>query len=162
MRAWALVRRRARTRSPRRGWRQTLAGRPRRVRPRRSATAFDRWHGSRRAGSRAGPVASPSRLPTRLELDDGVLRVRDPGVIHPEKLGDERVLDPFEVSEREVAFVELSVGDALVDDPRDHRPDRRLPARLEGSDRRLDAVGEHDQGGFSALWLRTRMAEPPL
>src|SRR4029078_10709526 len=115
-----------------------------------------------RAGSRAGPVASPSRLPTRLELDDGVLRVRDPGVIHPEKLGDERVLETFEVWEREVAFVELSVGDALVDDPRDHRPDRRLVARLERSDRRLDAVGENDQGGFSALSLRTSVAEPPL
>src|SRR4029078_5355289 len=105
-----------------------------------------------RAGSRAGPVASPSRLPTRLELDDGVLRVRDPGVIHPEKLSDERVLDPFEVSEREVAFVELSVGDALVDDPRDHRPDRRLVARFERSDRRLGAVAAADKRGVSALW----------
>ena len=75
----------------------------------------------------AGRSPPPAACASRLELDDRVLWMGDPRVV-PEQLRHERVLDLLEVAEREVALVELAVGYALVDDPRDHRPDRRLVA----------------------------------
>ena len=83
-------------------------------------------------------------------------------MVHAEQLLDEGVLDPLEVAQRQVALVELAVRDALVDDPPDHRPDRRLVARGERANRRLDAVGEHDQGRLTGLRLRAGVSEPPL
>ena len=80
-------------------------------------------------------------------------------MVHPEELADERLADPLEVAQREVAFVELPIRDAFLDDPRDHRPDRRLVARGQRADGRLDPVGEHEQGRFPRLRLRPRVAE---
>ncbi len=81
------------------------------------------------AGGRAGgggSGAGADGVAARLELDDLVLRVGDPLVVHAQELGHERLADPLEVAERQVALVELAVVEALVDDPADHRPDRRL------------------------------------
>ena len=109
------------------------------------------------------PAGAASRGdPPRLQLHDGVLRVRDPGVVHAQELLHERVPDALEVAQRQVALVELTVADALIDDPRDHRPDRRLVARCQGANGRLDAVGQHDQGGLTGLRLGPRMTEPAL
>ena len=76
----------------------------------------------------------------------------------PEQLADERLADQLEVAQRQVAFVELAVGDPLLDDPRDHAPDRGLVARRERADGRLDAIGEHDQRRLARLRLRARRA----
>ena len=68
--------------------------------------------------TRRWPIASAARRGApRLELDDLVLRVGDPRVVHAEQLLDERLPDLLEVAQREVALVELAVVDALVDDP---------------------------------------------
>ena len=83
-------------------------------------------------------------------------------MVHAQQLLDERLADPLEVAQRQVALVELAVADPLLDDPRDHRPDGRLVARRQRADGRLDAVGEHDQGGLAGLRLGPGMAEPAL
>src|SRR4029078_13416576 len=101
-----------------------------------------------RSGSRPGrgPAtgAGCPRTTPRLELDHGVLRIRDALVVHAEQLLHDCLLDLLDVAEGQVAFVELPVGHPLVDDPRDHGPDRGLVAGREGSDGRLDAAGPHD------------------
>ena len=117
---------------------------------------------SLRTPGRPPRPAAGDRRATRLELDDLALRVGDPLVVHPEELGDECLADPLDVAQGQVALVELAVVQALLDDPADHRPDRRLVARCERSDGRLDAVGEHDQGRLAALRLRSGMAVAPL
>src|ERR687887_317379 len=78
--------------------------------------------------SSGGGAAAPRRSP-RLELDDLALRVGDPGVIHAEQLADERLADALEVAQGQIALVELAIAQTLLDDPLDHRPDRRLVAR---------------------------------
>ena len=79
-------------------------------------------------------------------------------MVHPEELLHERFLDEIEIAEGQVAFVELAIGHPVRHDPGDHAPDRGFITRREGSDRRLDPVGEHDQRGFPRLRLRSGMA----
>src|SRR5579862_5587736 len=109
-------------------------------------------------GAPGGRTAARCGAP-RFELDDLVLRVGDPLVVHPEELLDEGLLDRLEVAQREVALVELAVLEALRDDAVDHAPDRRLVTRLQRSDGGLDAVGQHDEGRLAALRLRPGVAE---
>ena len=145
--------------------------RSRRRRPRsrrcpvaRRTGCSDRTRRDRGAPQDAGasPPTAAGRGPARLELDDRVLRVRDPRVVHAQQLLDERRPDPLQVAQRQVALVELSVGDALLDDPRDHRPDGRLVARRQRADGRLDPVGEHDQRRLAGLRLGADVPEPAL
>src|SRR6185503_6404336 len=101
-----------------------------------------------RRESRGPPATARGRAPgdsrdpvsPRFELDDLALRVGDPRVVHAQQLRDERLSDPFQVAQGQVALVELAIRDALLDDPRDHRPDRRLVPRLERAHGGLDAV----------------------
>ena len=78
-------------------------------------------------------------------------------VVHAQQLRDERLADPLEVAQRQVALVELAVLEPLVDDA------RSTIARIAGSsrvaqrpDRRLDAVGQHQDRRLpgSAAWGR--------
>src|SRR3989304_8035368 len=94
----------------------------------------------------------------RLGLDDLVLGILDALVIHPEELLHEGLADLLEVAQGEVGLVELAVFEALPDDRRDHRPDRGLVALDERAYRRLDAIGEHEDGGLLALRLGADMA----
>src|SRR5207249_9391357 len=89
-----------------------------------------------------------------LDARDAILGIRDALVVHAEQQLAERVLDALDVAEREIAFVELSIGDALVDDAIDHRTDRVGILLAERAYRRLGTVGEHDDPGLLAL--RTR------
>ena len=79
-------------------------------------------------------------------------------MIHPQQLGDERLPDPFDIAQGQVALVELAVIEPLLDDPRDHRPDGHLVARGQGTDRGLHAVGQHDQGRLARLRLGADVA----
>ena len=112
----------------------------------------------RRVGRGCGSAAR-RRAPC-FEFDDLALRVGDSLVIHPEQLLDEGLLDQIEIAKREVAFVELPIGCPVRHDPGDHAADRGFVAGREGSNGRFDAVGEHDQGGFAGLRLRTGVAVP--
>ena len=101
-------------------------------------------HGGRRRspGSRrrAAPTLGPRRRrrrrrrAARLELDDLVLRVGDPGVVHPEQLADERLADALEVAQGQVALVELAVAtrSSMI---------RATIARMAGSSRDATASG---------------------
>src|SRR5688500_4015033 len=76
--------------------------------------------GSARTARRARTTAARSRGDaTRFQLDDRVLRVRDPRVIHAQQLLYECVPDALEVAQGQVALVELAVAGSLVDDARD-------------------------------------------
>ena len=80
----------------------------------------------------------------------------------PSSCCDERLADPLDVAQRQVALVELAVRHPLLDDPGDHRPDRRFVARGQRANRGLDPVGEHDQGRLARLRLRAGVAELAL
>src|SRR6266550_5044372 len=97
-----------------------------------------------------------------LDAGDAVLGVRDALVIHAEEELAERVLDALDIAEGEVAFVELSVGDALVDDAVDHRADRLGILLGERANRRFGAVGEHHDAGLLAVRTGTGVAERAL
>src|SRR6266566_5656887 len=117
---------------------------------------------ARKAPRRRWRCASDLAARGGLDAGDAVLRVRDALVVHAKEELAERVLDALDVAEREVALVELSVGDALVDDAVDHRADRfriLLGQRANGSFR---AVGEHDDPGLLAVRTRTGIAERAL
>ena len=143
--------RRARRRRPRERASRDAGGRRRRATVRstrhgpagRSATVRRAGRALRRRASRSA-AARRRRAATRARRPCSA--GRRSAVVHAEQLADERLADPLEVAQGQVALVELAVGDALLDDPGDHRPDGRLVARRERADRRLDAVGEHDQG----------------
>src|SRR3989440_8550924 len=97
-----------------------------------------------------------------LDAGDAVLGVRDALVVHAEEELAERVLDALDVAEGEVALVELSVGDALVDDPIDHAADRLGILLGERADRRFCAVREHDDPGLLAVRTRAGVPERAL
>src|SRR4029077_5253597 len=97
-----------------------------------------------------------------LDAGDAILGIRDALVVHAEEQLAERVLDLFDVAEGEVAFVELSIGDALVDDAVDHPADGLRILLGERAHRRLGAVGEHDNSRLLALRTRTRISERAL
>src|SRR2546421_3446465 len=127
--------------------------------------------GGPRGGSRGGSERGRSALRRRwrcapdlaarggLNAGDAVLGIRDALVVHAEEELAERVLDAFDVTEGEVALVELSVRDALVDDAVDHPADRFRILLGERADRRLGAVGKHDDPGFLAVRTRAGIAE---
>src|SRR5207237_10566619 len=96
------------------------------------------------------------------DAGDAVLGIWDALVVHAEEELAERFLDPFDVAEREVAFVELTVADALVDDSIDHPADRLGILLAERAHRRLRAVREHHDAGLLALWTRSGIAERAL
>src|SRR5437879_556198 len=124
------------------------------------------WHGgsgpARWAPRRRWRCASRLAARGGLDAGDAVLGIRDALVIHAEEQLAERVLDPLDVTEREIAFVELPVGDALVDDAVDHRADRFGIFLRERAHRRLGAVGEHDDPGLLALGPRAGVTEGAL
>src|SRR5438552_2656970 len=97
-----------------------------------------------------------------LDAGDAVLWVRDALVVDAEEELAERVLDALDIAEREVALVELSVGDALVDDAVDHRADRFRILLGQRTDGRFRAVGKHDDPGLLAVRTRTGIAEGAL
>src|ERR1700716_1063547 len=128
---------------PRGGW---LGGSgPDRWAPRR------RWRCASRLAARGGRDAG-----------DAVLGIRDALVVHAEEQLAERVLDSLDVAEREIALVELPVGDALVDDAVDHRADRLGVLLRERAHRRFGAVGEHHDPGLLALGTRAGVPEGAL
>src|SRR5207253_8675692 len=80
-----------------------------------------------------------------LDAGDAVLWVRDALVVHAEEELAEGVLDALDVTEREVALVELSVGDALVDDAVAHSTDGLVHLLGALAERRFgDAVMHYD------------------
>src|SRR5207247_8781464 len=83
-------------------------------------------------------------------------------LIHPDETLAERVLRLLHLAEGQVAFVELSVRDALVDDPLDHAADRLGVLFGQRSHRGLGAVGEHDDAGLFAAGARAGIAEGAL
>src|SRR5258705_8019983 len=97
-----------------------------------------------------------------LDAGDAVLGVRDALVIHAEQELAERVLDPLDVAEGEIAFVELSVGDALVDHAVDHGADRLGVLLAQRADRCLGPVGEHHDPGLFAVRTWSGVAERAL
>src|SRR6266571_5595459 len=73
-----------------------------------------------------------------LDAGDPILGIRDALVVHAEEKLAERVLDALDVAEREIAFVELPVGHALIDHAVDHRADRLGILLAERADRRSE------------------------
>ena len=141
---------------------------PSRTIERRSASGAD----GRSPGH--APGAGPPRRAPRLELDDLVLRVGDPLVVHAEELRDERLAGSARCragSGRTRRTGRRSMRSSMI---------RATIARIAGSSRdderahgRLDAVGQHDQrrlarsaasgrrGGTCARRPRRRPARPP-
>src|SRR5438445_12607749 len=117
---------------------------------------------ARKAPRRRWRCASGLAARGGLDAGDAVLRVRDALVVHAEEELAEGVLDALDIAEREVALVELSVGDALVDDAVDHRADRFRILLGQRADRRFRAVGEHDDPGLLAVGTGTGIAEGAL
>src|SRR4029453_15941465 len=128
-----------------------------RRRPSSRARAVPVRRGRLGAGARARPGPPP-----RLELDDLVLWIRDTLVVHAKELPDEGLPDPLDVAKREVALVELAVGEPLLDDPGDHRPDCPLVPRRERPHGGLDAVREHDPRRLPRLRLRAGVPGPAV
>src|SRR5438046_10675123 len=117
---------------------------------------------ARKAPRRQWRCASGLAARGGLDAGDAVLRVRDALVVHAEEELAERVLDALDVAEGEVALVELSVGDALVDDAVDHRAYRLGILLGERADRRFGAVGEHHDPSLLAVRTRPGVPERPL
>src|SRR3990172_11032249 len=84
--------------------------------------------------------------------------ILDAGVIDAAEGGLERLADHPEVAEGEVAVVELTLCHALADDTVDKLVDPLEGAVFAGSDDGLDGVGEHDDGGLTALRPRAGVA----
>ena len=119
-------------------------------------------HERGRASAGATPALAAGRGAPRLELDDLVLRVRDPLVVHAQQLRHERLADPLDVAQRQVALVELAVRSrsSMI---------RATIARIAASSR--DASERTDASTLSAsmmiaasrgLRLRAGVAEPAL
>src|SRR5690606_21774633 len=73
------------------------------------------------------------------------------GVLHAEVVdaaedGEERLLDPAEVGERDGAAAELAVFGARAEDGVDERFEPARRRLVERAARRLDGVGQHDDG----------------
>ena len=83
-------------------------------------------------------------------------------MVHAEEELAERVLDALDVAVCQIALVELTIRDALVDHPIHHRADRVRVLLGERSHRCLGAVGEHHDPGFLASRARTGIAERSL
>src|SRR5438067_3225873 len=122
------------------------------------------WRTGARSHGASPAMAMRIALAARGGLDagDAILGVRDALVVHAEEQLAERVLDPLDVAEGEIAFVELTVADALVDDSIDHRADRLGILLAERSDRRLGAVRQHHDPRFLALRTWSWITERPL
>src|SRR2546427_2273611 len=117
---------------------------------------------ARKAPRRRWRCASSLAARGGLDAGDAVLGIRDALVVHAEEELAERVLDALDIAEGKVAFVELSVGDALVDDPVHHAADRLGILLAERPHRRFGAVREHDDPGLLAVRTRAGVPERAL
>src|SRR5205807_6573036 len=97
-----------------------------------------------------------------LDARDAVFGVWDALVVHAEEELAERVLDALDVAVCQIALVELTIRDALVDHPIHHRADRVRVLLGERSHQCPGAVGEHHDPGSLAPPPRTGLPDRPL
>src|SRR5688572_29200722 len=109
--------------------------------------ARTRGHTEPRPGPRSSAVGR-RLVGRRRDPRYPILWIRDALVVHAEEELAERVFDPLDVAQREVALVELPFGQPVADDPFHHRAYRLRLLLRERAHRRLGAIREHHDGGL--------------